>query len=66
MTLPFLGPLALSGFAHAWYFLYLLVVLGLVAAYVVVLVALASLLYRKFDNAAPPNRSTAEFTLGRP
>jgi len=35
MTLPFLGPLALSGFAHAWYFLYLLVVLGLVAAYVV-------------------------------
>ncbi|MCV7424824.1 VWA domain-containing protein [Mycobacterium yunnanensis] len=36
MTVPFLGPLALSGFAHAWYFLYLLVVLGLVAAYVVV------------------------------
>ena len=36
MTLPFLGPMALSGFAHAWYFLYLLVVLGLVAAYVVV------------------------------
>ncbi|GAB7071139.1 VWA domain-containing protein [Mycobacterium hodleri] len=36
MTLPFFGPLALSGFAHAWYFLYLLVVLGLVAAYVVV------------------------------
>lgn len=36
MTLPFLGPLALSGFAHAWYFLYLLVVVGLVAAYVAV------------------------------
>lgn len=36
MTVPFLGPLALSGFAHAWYFLYLLVVLGLIAAYVVV------------------------------
>jgi Ca-activated chloride channel homolog len=36
MTLPFLGPLALSGFAHAWYLLYLLVVFGLVAAYVVV------------------------------
>ena len=36
MTVPFLGPLALTGFAHAWYFLYLLVVLGLVAAYVVV------------------------------
>ncbi|MEU0497439.1 VWA domain-containing protein [Mycobacterium sp. NPDC006124] len=36
MTVPLLGPLALSGFAHAWYFLYLLVVLGLVVAYVVV------------------------------
>ncbi len=35
MTVPFLGPLALSGFAHGWYFLYLLVVLGLVAAYVI-------------------------------
>jgi Ca-activated chloride channel family protein len=36
MTVPFLGPLALTGFAHAWYFLYLLIVLGLVAAYVIV------------------------------
>jgi Ca-activated chloride channel family protein len=36
MTLPLLGPMALTGFAHAWYFLYLLIVVGLVAAYVVV------------------------------
>jgi Ca-activated chloride channel family protein len=36
MTLPLLGPMALTGFAHAWYFLYLLIVLGLAAAYVVV------------------------------
>jgi Ca-activated chloride channel family protein len=36
MSLPFLGPMALSGFAHAWYFLYLLIILALAAAYVVV------------------------------
>jgi Ca-activated chloride channel homolog len=36
MSLPFLGPMALSGFAHAWYFLYLLIILALVLAYVVV------------------------------
>lgn len=36
MTVPLLGPLALSGFAHAWYFLYLAFVLALVVAYVVV------------------------------
>jgi Ca-activated chloride channel family protein len=36
MSVPFLGPLALSGFAHAWYFLYLLIVLALLAAYVIV------------------------------
>ena len=36
MTVPFLGPLALSGFAHGWYFLYLLIVLALAAIYVVV------------------------------
>lgn len=35
MTIPFLGPLALSGFAHGWFFLYLIVVLGLAAAYVI-------------------------------
>ena len=36
MNVPVLGPLALSGFAHAWYFLYLLVILALIGAYVVV------------------------------
>jgi Ca-activated chloride channel family protein len=36
MTVPVLGPLALSGFAHQWYFLFLVLVLGLVALYVVV------------------------------
>ncbi|MDT5081313.1 MAG: Ca-activated chloride channel [Mycobacterium sp.] len=36
MTLPLLGPLSLSGFAHPLFFLFFLVVLGLVALYVVV------------------------------
>jgi Ca-activated chloride channel homolog len=36
MNVPLLGPLALSGFAHAWYFVYVLVILALVGAYVVV------------------------------
>ncbi|PQM47479.1 hypothetical protein C1Y40_02341 [Mycobacterium talmoniae] len=36
MTLPLLGPMTLSGFAHAWFFLFLFVVVALVALYVVV------------------------------
>jgi Ca-activated chloride channel homolog len=36
MNVPLVGPLAVSGFAHAWYFLYLLVILALIGAYVVV------------------------------
>lgn len=36
MTLPFFGPMSLTGFEHAWYFMFLLVVLGLVALYVIV------------------------------
>ncbi|MFV8052242.1 VWA domain-containing protein [Mycobacterium sp. 48b] len=36
MTLPILGPMSLTGFAHAWWFLFLFVVLGLIAFYVVV------------------------------
>src|SRR6201988_3011207 len=39
MTLPLLGPMTLSGFEHAWFFLFLLVVLGLVGLYVVVQLA---------------------------
>ncbi len=34
MTLPLLGPLTLSGFDHAWYFLFLFVVAGLIALYI--------------------------------
>src|SRR3954453_9149208 len=36
MTLPLLGPMTLSGFEHAWFFLFLLVVLAIVALYIVV------------------------------
>jgi Ca-activated chloride channel family protein len=35
MTLPLLGPMTLSGFEHAWYFLFLSVVLAVVGLYVV-------------------------------
>ena len=35
MTLPLLGPMALTGFAHPWFFLFLLVVVGLGALYLV-------------------------------
>lgn len=35
MTLPVLGPLTLSDFAHEWYFLFLIVVLALVVLYVI-------------------------------
>jgi Ca-activated chloride channel homolog len=36
MTLPLIGPVSLTGFAHPWYFLFLLVVLGVIGLYVVV------------------------------
>ena len=39
MTLPLLGPMTLSGFEHAWYFLFLFAVLGIVGLYVVVQMA---------------------------
>ena len=39
MTLPLFGPMTLSGFAHAWFFLFLLVVLGIAALYVVMQLA---------------------------
>ena len=39
MTVPLLGPMTLSGFEHAWFFLFLLVVLGLIALYIVVQLA---------------------------
>jgi Ca-activated chloride channel family protein len=39
MTLPFFGPMSLSGFAHAWFFLFLVVVVGLAALYVLLQLA---------------------------
>jgi Ca-activated chloride channel homolog len=39
MTLPLLGPMTLTGFEHPWYFLFLLVVLGIVGFYIVVQMA---------------------------
>ena len=36
MTLPFLGPMSLTNFAHPWFFLFLLVVAALAALYVAV------------------------------
>jgi len=39
MTLPLLGPMTLSGFAHPWFFLFLLVILGLIALYILMQVA---------------------------
>ncbi len=39
MTLPLLGPMSLTGFEHPWFFLFLLVVLGLVGLYIVVQLA---------------------------
>jgi Ca-activated chloride channel family protein len=35
MNVPLLGPMTLTGFEHKWWFLFLLVILGLVALYVV-------------------------------
>src|SRR6476661_2490095 len=36
MTLPLLGPMTLSGFEHVWFFLFILIVLGLAGLYIVV------------------------------
>ena len=39
MTLSLLGPLTFSGFEHKWYFLCLLIVVGVIGLYVVVQLA---------------------------
>ncbi|WP_024443406.1 MULTISPECIES: VWA domain-containing protein [unclassified Mycobacterium] len=39
MTLPILGPMTLTGFAHPWFFLFLLAILGLIALYILMQVA---------------------------
>ncbi|MCV7256533.1 VWA domain-containing protein [Mycolicibacterium fluoranthenivorans] len=36
MNLPLLGPMSLTGFEHKWFFLFLLVIAGLVGLYIVV------------------------------
>ena len=37
--MPVLGPMTSAGFAHGWYFLFLLVILGLVGSYAVLQIA---------------------------
>src|SRR4030081_1760898 len=39
MNAPLIGPLTLSGFANAWFFLYLAVILAVSGVYIVVLLA---------------------------
>lgn len=39
MTLPLLGAMSLSGFEHSWFFLFLLVVFGLAAMYILMQLA---------------------------
>ncbi|OBG25107.1 VWA domain-containing protein [Mycobacterium sp. 852002-51057_SCH5723018] len=39
MTVPLLGPMTLSGFAHSWFFLFLFVVFGLAALYILLQLA---------------------------
>ncbi len=39
MTVPLLGPMTLSGFAHSWFFLFLFVVFGVAALYIVLQLA---------------------------
>lgn len=63
MTLPFLGPMSLTNFAHPWFFLFLLFVAGLVALYVVTARALQKRVLRfanmeLLESVAPkrPNR----------
>ncbi|MBV8928608.1 MAG: VWA domain-containing protein [Mycobacteriaceae bacterium] len=63
MTVPLLGPLTLSGFASAWFFLYLGVVLALIAAYLLVLRARRRRVLRfanmeLLQQVAPEQRST--------
>ena len=63
MNLPLVGPLTLSGFANSWFFLYLLVVLGLVGAYIVVLLARRKRVLRfanmeLLERVAPSRRSS--------
>jgi Ca-activated chloride channel homolog len=62
MTVPLLGPLTFAGFAHPWYFLYLLIVLVLVGVYIAVQFARHRRVLRfanmeLLETVAPPARS---------
>jgi len=62
MSVPLLGPMTLSGFAHKWFLLFLLVVVGLVGFYIVVQLARQRRMLR-FANmelleSVAPNRPT--------
>ena len=63
MNIPLLGPMSLTGFEHAWYFLFLLVVLVLVGLYIAAQLARQRRVLRfanmeLLDSVAPqrPNR----------
>ena len=34
MNVPLLGPMTLTGFAHSWWFLFFVVIIGLVTLYI--------------------------------
>ena len=62
MTLPLLGPMPISGFAHPWYFFFILVVLAVAGLYIVVLRARRKRVLRFADmellESIAPTRST--------
>jgi Ca-activated chloride channel homolog len=63
MNVPLIGPLSLSGFANAWYFLYLCVILAVLGAYIVLVMARRKRVLRfanmeLLERVAPKRRST--------
>jgi Ca-activated chloride channel homolog len=63
VCMPLLGPLAVSGFTNAWFFLFLLVIFALIALYVVVLLARRKRVMRfanmeLLEKVAPKRRPT--------
>ena len=70
MNLPVLGSLTLSGFAHRWYFAFLLAIVGLVTLYVFMQLIRRKRLLRfanmeLLESVAPKPRSTDGPWLGR-
>lgn len=61
MTVPFLGPVTLSGFAHPWYWLFAVVPVALIGLYIAVLVRRRHHVLRfanmeLLEQVAPPSR----------